>query len=516
MNPVWWNPYSGLPLPVQLLMWSLLVVTLVTFAAVSVLLLYSRAELHRQRRRSTAIDESGYLWVYLVPALNEQVTIADSVQRLVAVQASQKVILVIDDGSDDRTPEILAGIEARVPNLVVLRRELPNARKGKSAGLDNAWQFIHDRVLTDPRYSGWSPDQVIVGVVDADGRIQPDAPRVLAGVFSDERVGGCQCLVRIYNRGRFLTWAQDVEFGVTALAYQLGRSSLGTANMGGNSQYMRLRTLDELAVTDELPPGIERGPWKDRLTEDQDIGVRAIHLGWRGAQTVLTHVDQQGVTNLRRLFWQRVRWAQGAWQCVGHVRDAGQAQTSWFGRVDHAIYLLMPVVNLLMGIGLVLALGLWVFGSVPFYSAWWPAVVFFLIVGLFPSLVALVASFGGGPLGWALGAAALVPYILYTWLIGWAVPVGLARELLGRRGWAKTAREPLEANLPAPLTPPEAAAALPGGEQVGGQQHDHHGVEPRGQQGLPPGDPASLPQHHRHERDLGEDGEDRSRSTEPR
>lgn len=39
--------------------------------------------------------EEEYLWVFLVPALNEGVTIADSVARLRAVEASHKVIVEI-------------------------------------------------------------------------------------------------------------------------------------------------------------------------------------------------------------------------------------------------------------------------------------------------------------------------------------------------------------------------------------------------------------------------------------
>ena len=37
-------------------------------------------------------------------------------------------------------------------------------------------------------------------IVDADGRLAPDAPRYAAAHFADERVGGVQSLVRIYNR----------------------------------------------------------------------------------------------------------------------------------------------------------------------------------------------------------------------------------------------------------------------------------------------------------------------------
>ncbi|CAM3465111.1 glycosyltransferase family 2 protein [Isoptericola cucumis] len=443
----WWDPYRGMPPAVQVLMWFLLALTLATFCVIVWLVVRAWFERRRQRKAVETAHEEDYLWVFVVPALNEEVTIADSVSRLVAVEATHKAIVVVDDGSDDRTPEVLAGLRAEVPELQVLRRELPNARVGKSAGLDDAWEFVHDTVLTG-RYATWPTARVIVGVVDADGRIPPDAPHALAGAFSDERVGGVQALVRIYNRGHYLTWGQDVEFGVMAYVYQLGRSAWGTANMGGNGQYVRLAALDDVVETEGLPAGVARGPWRDRLTEDQDIGVRLIHAGWRGRQTVLTTVDQQGVTSLRRLFKQRVRWAQGNWQAFGLLRRSLRAPVSVGARIDHVAYLLMPLLQLLMGLGLVLSLVFWIFGDVPFHSGWWPSLVFFATIALVPSFLSLLMTNEPGRHPLLRAVFGLFPYMLYTWLLWPVVTVSLVRELLGRRTWTKTDREPLDAHLP--------------------------------------------------------------------
>ncbi|ROS79109.1 glycosyltransferase [Cellulomonas sp. PhB143] len=443
----WWDPYRGMPVAVQVLMWFLLALTVVTVVMIVWLVVRAWLERRRQREAVEVAHEGEYLWVFVVPALNEEVTIADSVSRLVAVEATHKVIVVIDDGSDDGTPEVLARLQAQVPELQVLRRELPNARVGKSAGLDDAWDFVHSRVLAG-RYAGWPTTQVVVGVVDADGRIPPDAPHNLAGAFTDERVGGVQALVRIYNRRHYLTWGQDVEFGVMAYVYQLGRSAWGTANMGGNGQYIRLAALDDVVATDKLPLGVERGPWRDRLTEDQDIGVRLIHAGWRGRQTVLTSVDQQGVTQLRRLFKQRVRWAQGNWQAFGLLRPALRAPVSIGAKLDHLVYLVMPLLQMLMGAGLVLSLCFWLFGDVSFVSGWWPSLVFFGTLTIVPSFLTLLMTSEPGRHRFMRSIFGLFPYMLYTWVLWPVVAVSLLRELTGRRGWTKTDREPLDANLP--------------------------------------------------------------------
>lgn len=47
--------------------------------------------------------------------------------RLAQIEVANRVILVINDGSDDRTGEVLAGMDAR--GLTVLERRLPEARQ---------------------------------------------------------------------------------------------------------------------------------------------------------------------------------------------------------------------------------------------------------------------------------------------------------------------------------------------------------------------------------------------------
>ena len=68
----------------------------------------------------------------IIPARNEEVNIARVVRSL-AKQAGLREILVVDDQSEDRTGEILAGLEAEIPLLRTLRGEpLPEGWIGKT------------------------------------------------------------------------------------------------------------------------------------------------------------------------------------------------------------------------------------------------------------------------------------------------------------------------------------------------------------------------------------------------
>ena len=74
----------------------------------------------------------------IIPARNEEANIA-RVVRSVASQEGIREILVVDDQSDDRTGEILKGLEAEIPELRTLRVEsLPESWTGKSHAVATA------------------------------------------------------------------------------------------------------------------------------------------------------------------------------------------------------------------------------------------------------------------------------------------------------------------------------------------------------------------------------------------
>ncbi|GII98486.1 cellulose synthase/poly-beta-1,6-N-acetylglucosamine synthase-like glycosyltransferase [Sediminihabitans luteus] len=429
--------FTGIPLIPAIVLSVLLAVALGAVAWTLLLVVLAARERRRRRRadRTPRADESDFMWVFVVPAMDEEVTIADSVGRLADVRATHRRIVVVDDASADATPTVLAGLD--VPDLRVVRRELPEARIGKAAVLDLAWRMIGEELAGVPR------DRVIVGVVDADGRLDPGAPSVLAQHFADPRVGGVQTLVRIYNQTGYLTWAQGLEFSVFGRVMQLARSWWGTANMGGNGQFNRLSALDDLVVDEQMPEGVARGPWRDKLTEDQDLGVRMVQAGWRGEQTNAAVVEQQGVPNLRRLYRQRTRWAQGGWQVVPDVLGVRRMRhVSLVARLDAVMYLLTPVVQAAVAVGMTMTFWYWVVEDVAILPRVIPAMVLFVVAALGPAPLGVLLR-GGTRREVATALIVVLPYMLYSLITYPVVWRALGRQLLRRHGWAKTAREPI-------------------------------------------------------------------------
>jgi 1,2-diacylglycerol 3-beta-glucosyltransferase len=421
------RPFEGLPVVWEVLFTVCFAVVVAMF--LWTLLLFVRA--HRAVASPPPAPPGGaepFTWIFLVPALNEEVTIADSVQRLLDLPVSRRRVIVIDDDSDDRTGEIVAGFDH--PDLFVLKRRAPNARKGKAAGLNYAYRSLGEH---------GDRERTIVVIVDADGRLHAEAPRYAASHFMDPKVGGVQSLVRIYNRGHLLTWLQDVEFSVYGHLFQAGRDHWGTAGMGGNGQFNRLAALDDVAD--------EEGPWRDRLTEDQDLGLRLIAAGWEGRQELRATVDQQGLSRWRPLFRQRTRWSQGNLQALSLRREVLRAPVGLGARLEQLTYLLMPFWQGVVGVGLVAALVLAITGVAPFWGTGptWQLVFFYLLAFGGTAMGCIAARAEQGPLGWLRGFLVAQVYTPYTWFLWPVLLRSVARQVTERGDWAKTEREPIAA-----------------------------------------------------------------------
>ncbi|MGZ8667627.1 MAG: glycosyltransferase family 2 protein [Solirubrobacterales bacterium] len=425
MAELW--PFGGLPAGWEAY-FALALCVIVAMFAWSLLLFIRGQRAMRRAPEASRGDTDAFSWVFLVPALNEEVTIADSVERLLALELAERRVVVIDDGSDDRTAEILAEIDH--PDLTTIRRREPDARKGKAAALDHACRTLEG--IEEGR------ERVIVAIVDADGRLHPEAPAYAATHFADPEVGGVQSLVRIYNRHRLLTWLQDVEFSVYGYLFQAGRNGWGTAGMGGNGQFNRLSALDEVADA--------RGPWRDRLTEDQDLGLRLIEAGWKGRQELRGAVDQQGLSNLSALFRQRTRWSQGNLQAMALARRLLGTRGLGLGpRIELLAYLLMPLWQGIIGVALIAAVVFAITGVAPFWAGGptWMLVAFYLFAFGGTVLGAIASRTRDGLRGYLVGFLIGHVYAIYTWMI-WPVLIrSTLRQLGSRDGWAKTEREPL-------------------------------------------------------------------------
>ena len=120
------------------------------------------------------------LIVILMPCLNEAEVIGASVRRLTSIPDPGLRIMVIDDGSDDDTAQVAA--QAGDARVEVVRRRPPHARLGKGEALNDALSIVRSRCASV------SSSKVVVGVMDADGRLDPHAAPKIGRASCRERV----------------------------------------------------------------------------------------------------------------------------------------------------------------------------------------------------------------------------------------------------------------------------------------------------------------------------------------
>jgi 1,2-diacylglycerol 3-beta-glucosyltransferase len=380
------------------------------------------------------VDLHSFSFWFLIAALNEEAVIGATITSLLRDQPGASLV-VVDDGSDDRTAEIVGSFDS--DRVVLCRRVPPEARLGKGEALNAGLVLVRDRIAQ----AGTPLSRVVVGVLDADGRLTPNATSVVAREFAaDPSVGGLQLVVRIRNRTSLMLEFQDMEFWAMAGLGQLGRVGVGSVSMGGNGQFTRLSALNEAGIA----------PWSASLTEDLDLGITLSALGWRATSTPWAYVSQQGVGSFRRLVRQRTRWYQGHMTAMGRLPELARSRYLPTGRfLELAAYLAVPwflslpwsilqqyiIVRLADGKGLPPELG----------GAWWGhwlGIGFFYVVSFAPNLfwgVAYSRRAETVPLWKSMMMAhLLIPWSYLAYLAAWRA---LGRMIIGRRSWTKTTRE---------------------------------------------------------------------------
>ncbi len=419
-------------------------------------------------------DLQGFRFFFLVPALDEQEVIGGTVTALLRDQAGATVV-VIDDGSTDRTAEIVESF-ADTGRVLLVRRVAPHARQGKGRALNAGLNIIREVVraeagaLTSERTNGPDPtvaSKIIIAVMDADGRMTPNATAAVAREFhQDPSIGGLQLVVRIRNRETRTLTFQDMEFWAISGIGQFGRVAFGSVSMGGNGQFTRLSALEEIGPE----------PWSQSLTEDLDLGISLSVLGWRTTSTPWAYVTQQGVADLTPLLRQRTRWYQGHMMSISRLPElAASRYLPTMRFLEIAAYLALPwllslpwpliqiylIYQLLFGTGLpaahVTALGTRSAIMLLWYVLSFAPTVFWGVVYFRRN-----REHGFWSAVWM--SHLLVPW---SWMSYLAAYRALGRILMRRHSWAKTSREAEAATLSGvperqhPLGDPSAPANLP-------------------------------------------------------
>ncbi|MGC1686857.1 MAG: glycosyltransferase, partial [Candidatus Acidiferrales bacterium] len=271
----------------------------------------------------------------LIPAYNEEAVIVATVRAALASDYPKLEILVVDDGSTDRTSERLRAefdSDSRV-------RLITQPNRGKPAALNHALASATGEIMV---------------TIDADTCVNRDAIRKLVRNFADARVAAVAGNVKVMNRNRWLTRWQALEY-IT-------------------SQNLEKRAFDLLNCIPVVPGAV--GAWRtdvvrscggfsrDTVAEDTDLTMTIRRQGWK----ILYDEDAIGYTEapetVSALIRQRFRWTFGTIQAVWkHIDTLGRKRygsLGWIALPNIFLFqILLPLVSPVIDLLFLTSLLLW-------------------------------------------------------------------------------------------------------------------------------------------------------------
>ncbi len=288
------------------LIFSFFVLTYYTIETITLWYAYTK-RLKIEDLEETPLEKFLYIYV-MIPCMNEELVIGDTVRSVLNNDYPNLKVHVINDASEDKTAEEV--LKIKDPRLHMFNRVKPNAQIGKGEALN--WTYY--QLIEQINQENLPHEDVLITIIDADTDVDSDYFYKVNYVFNSRReTTGLQSKVRVIDLER--DSAQDLEFAEIINSSQSLRNVVGTVAFGGNGQFCRLSTLEEL----------NEKPWSDSLVEDFDLSTRLfLKLGQKvqNIQVDDVYIRQTGIKkDIRALVKQRVRWAQGNVQSFKYVKD---------------------------------------------------------------------------------------------------------------------------------------------------------------------------------------------------
>ncbi|MFJ2472860.1 bifunctional polysaccharide deacetylase/glycosyltransferase family 2 protein [Streptomyces sp. NPDC087659] len=247
----------------------------------------------------------------IVPAYNEEAGIEATVRSLLASSHGAVQVIVVDDGSTDRTFQIADSIEDR--RVMVIRQ--PNA--GKAAALNAGLAWAHFDIIV---------------MIDGDTVFEPDAIGNLIQPLADPRVGAVSGNTKVGNRQGVLGRWQHLEY---VIGFNLDRRMFDVLECmptvpGAIGAFRREALLGVGGVSD------------DTLAEDTDLTMALCRAGWRVVYEESAVAWTEAPATVRQLWKQRYRWCYGTLQAMWKHRGAvvGRGAAGKLGRRG-LLYLLL-------------------------------------------------------------------------------------------------------------------------------------------------------------------------------
>lgn len=221
----------------------------------------------------------------LIPAHNEEKSIKQTVESCLAQTRPADQILIVNDGSTDRTGDILQTFGDKIQVLT-----LPKATGNKSYAQEQGLRLVTGDVFIS---------------TDGDSVLKNDFVAITEQVFLDEKVSAMGGYLRS-QKYNWLTACRAYEYALGQNLHKLAQDYLGYLFVipGAASAFRTEVFIKHLSFE------------HDTITEDLDFTYRLHELGLRVVYNRNAVVFTQDPASLKSYANQMRRWFGGGWQCL--------------------------------------------------------------------------------------------------------------------------------------------------------------------------------------------------------
>lgn len=260
----------------------------------------------------------------IVPAYNEEKVIGETIGSLLATDYPDKEIIVVDDGSKDKTLEVAMKFKEKIK---VLHKE----NGGKASALNQGLLYATGDIVV---------------IVDADTIIGHSSLKHIAKSMIGENVAAVAGNVKIRNKINWLTWCQALEYMSGIQIMRRGLDYFGAITIvPGALGAFRKKKLEEAGTYH-----------KDTLVEDFDATMKVLRSGMVVSGSSAATAYTQAPQTLRDYYNQRKRWYRGNLQVLRRHSDI--LLNPRFGYLQKLSYPLMVIHMLVIPIASIM---LWAF-----------------------------------------------------------------------------------------------------------------------------------------------------------
>lgn len=244
---------------------------------------------HIENRGRAASDTPTPRVTVIVPVYNEEPVVEAAIRSLLALDYPAFDVVVVDDGSTDRTLDRASTLAGRHGDVDV--RVIHKSNGGKASALNTGIAAART---------------AFVLCMDGDSRLAPGTLRYAMRHFADWRVGAVAGNVKVVNRVNMWTRLQALEYVEGLNMARRAQGFLHAVNIiPGPIGLFRRDLLLSLGGYDG-----------DTFAEDADLTVRILMAGWHIEYEECAVAFTEAPERYLDLVKQRYRWTRGILQTL--------------------------------------------------------------------------------------------------------------------------------------------------------------------------------------------------------